>query len=194
MIRSRITCIACFILFFACFEAKAQDVPIEPVNTGSNTANATLILGVTEVSLVKASEGVINLQLNQRDAGMSIETSKSDSTARLLMSSVISTDARRVLSAKITSGIVPPGTQLKLVALQPNANFVGDFGTLSSPVTIGDVDMPIVTGIATCYSGTDPSDGFPLKFIYALDEGSYGSIRAQSGGQVVVTLTLTAAQ
>lgn len=179
---------------FVCLETKAQEE--EPVNPASNSANATLILGVTEVSLLKASQGVINLQLNQREAGMSIETSKSDSTSRLLMSSVISTDVRRSLSAKITSGVVPSGTQLQLVALQPNSNFVGDFGTLASPVSLGEtVDMPIVTDIATCYSGTDPSDGYPLKFIYALDsKTSYGSIRAQIGGQVVVTLTLTATQ
>lgn len=196
MIKSRITRIACFLLFFAvvCLETKAQEG--EPVNPANNSANATLILGVTEVSLLKASQGAINLQLNQREAGMSIETSKSDSTSRLLMSSVISTDVRRSLSAKITSGVVPSGTQLQLVALQPNSNFVGDFGTIASPVALGEtVDMPIVTDIATCYSGTDPSDGYPLKFIYALDSRtSYGSIRAQIGGQVVVTLTLTAAQ
>lgn len=195
MIRSKIVCITCSILFsaFACFEAKAQDNP--PVNPVGNTANATLILGVTEVSLLKANEGVINLQLNQREAGMSIETSKSDSTSRLLISSVISTDVRRVLSAKVTSGAVPSGTQLQLVALQPNANFVGEIGKLSAPVALGPVDMPVVTNIATCYSGTGPTDGYPLKFIYALDsEASYGSIRAQPGQQVVVTFTLTAAQ
>jgi len=195
MIRSRITYLTCFIFFLvlACFQAKAQTE--DPVNPANNTASATLILGVTEVSLLKANESVINLQLNQRAAGMSIETSKSDSTARLLISSVISTDNRRQLTAQVTSGTVPAGTQLQLVALPPNANFVGEYGTLASPVPLGAVGLPIVTNIATCYSGTDPSDGYPLKFIYALDsEASYGSIRAKPGEQVVVTFTLTATQ
>jgi hypothetical protein len=197
MFRSGITYLFCLILLFTftVFQVKGQDLPVDPSTVASNTANATLILGVTEVSLLKASEGVINLQLNQRAAGQSIETTKSDSTARLLISSVISTDARRVLSVQITSGSVPSGTKLQLSAMQPNANFVGEVGTFASPVTLTNVDMPFITDIATCYSGTEATDGYPLKFIYGLDNyGSYGSIRAQAGEQVVVTFTLTAAQ
>lgn len=197
MFQYRIKYLFCLILLtLTSLQLMGQDdIPVEPVNTASNTANATLILGVTEVSLLKASEGVINLQLNQRAAGQSIETTKSDSTSRLLISSVISTDARRILSAQITSGAIPSGTKLQLAAMQPNANFVGEAGTFASPVTLGNVDMPVITNIATCYSGTDTNDGYPLKFIYGLDNyDSYGSIRAQAGEQVVVTFTLTAAQ
>lgn len=188
--------ISTLILAISCFQTMAQDAEqIEPINPAKNTASSTLVLGVTEVSLIKANDGVVNLQLNQREAGMSIETNKSDSTGRLLISCVISNDTRRQLSAQITSGNIPDGTQLQLVALPPNANFVGEYGTLSSPMPIGAVDVPIVTNIATCYSGTEPTDGYPLKFMYTLDnESSYGSIRAKPGEQVVVTFTLTAVQ
>lgn len=161
----------------------------------TNIASTTLTLGVSEVALLKASAGVINLTLTHQDAGMSVETSKSDSTARLLISSVI-TSATRTLSAKITSGNVPAGTHLALVAIQPNANFVGTSGTIGSQVTLDETDRPLVTGIGTCYSNTGTDDGFPLKFTYALDLSpeSYSSLRATSGVQIVVTLTLTAAQ
>jgi len=161
----------------------------------TNVATSTLTLGVNEVSLLKASSNVINLTLQQRDAGMSVEISKSDSTARLLISSVI-TSTTRTLSAKITSGTVPAGTLLKLTTLQPNASFVGTTGTASSTVTLDATDRPIVTGIGTCYSGTSASDGYPLKYTYALDSNpsTYGSLRATTGVQIVVTLTLTAAQ
>jgi len=197
MIRSWKTyVISILILAFSCFQALAQDAePIEPINPANNTASSTLVLGVTEVSLIKANDGVVNLQLNQREAGMSIEASKSDSTGRLLISCVISSDSRRQLSAQVTSGTVPEGTRLQLAVLPPNANFIGEYGTLVSSVPIGTVDVPVVTNIATCYSGTEPTDGYPLKFMYTLDnEASYGSIRAKPGEQVVVTFTLTAAQ
>ncbi|MDP4276364.1 MAG: hypothetical protein Q8914_01905 [Bacteroidota bacterium] len=165
-------------------------------NTATNTATAIVSLGVTEVSLLKASEGIVMLQLGQQEAGMSMETAKSDSTMRLLISSVISSSATRTLTAKITAGAVPTGTHLDVVALQPNASFVGGSGTFASPTSLDGTDRPIVTGIATCYSGTEPSDGYPLKFTYAIDLNStaYGSIRATAGTQIVVTFTLTAVQ
>jgi|GEM_PF-425177 len=177
-------------VIFVHFNATADDY------TESNTATATITLGVTEVSLLKASEVVINLQLNQQEAGQSVESSKSDSTARLLVSSVISTSSTRTLTAKITGGVVPVGTHLDLVAMQPNANFVGSHGTIAPPITLDGTDKPVITGIASCYSGTGVSDGYPLKFTYALDLNSstYESLRASSGTQVVITFTLTAVQ
>lgn len=161
----------------------------------TNVATSTLTLGVPEVSLLRTSSGIITLTLSQRGAGESIDLYKSDSTARILISSVI-TSATRMLSAKITAGTVPSGAQLQLVAKSPNASFVGTSGTLGSPVTLDATDRNIITGIGTCYSGTGASDGYPLKFIFGIDLNSanYGSLRATTGVQIVVTLTLTAAQ
>lgn len=169
----------------------------EPVlSTLSNSASTTVVLGVSEVSLIKTSADIINLQLKQQDAGMAVESSASDSTARLLISSVISTAQNRILSAKITAGTVPTGTHLELSALQPNANFAGEAGKLMPPTTLDGTDRPIITDIATCYSGTSATDGYMLKFNYALDldPSSYGALRATLGTQVVVTFTLTAVQ
>lgn len=183
--------------FFA-IEAKAQTgTEGEPIlSTVSNSASTSVVLGVSEVSLIKASADIINLQLKQQDAGMAVESSASDSTARLLISSVISTAQNRVLSAKITAGSVPAGTHLELSALQPNANFTGDAGKLMPPTILDGTDRPIITDIATCYSGTSATDGYMLKFNYALDlnPSSYGTLRASLGTQVVVTFTLTAVQ
>lgn len=178
----------CLVLAFTLLSINAKAVD-------TNVASSTLTLGVPEVSLLRANGGVITLSLQHQDAGMSIETSKSDSTTRLLVSSVI-TSATRTLSAKITAGTIPSGTLLKLIAMQPNASFVGTSGSLAAQVTLDATDRPVVTGIGTCYSGTGASDGYPLKFTYSLDTNpaTYGSLRATTGTQIVVTLTLTAAQ
>lgn len=164
------------------------------VNAQTNTASTNLSLGISEVSLLKSSSGVISLQLNQRNAGQSVETSKSDSTARLLVSSVI-TSAARTLTAKISDGIVPTGTILQLVAQQPNSNFVGSPGTLQPAITLDNTDKSLVTGISTCYSGTGASDGYPLKFTFALNSNTatYANLRATTSTSITVKLTLTAA-
>lgn len=168
---------------------------IAPVFGQTNAASTTLSLGISEVSLLKASTGVISLQLNQRNAGESIEASKSDSSARLLISSVI-TSATRTLSAQISSGTVPTGTVLKLAAQQPNANLVGVSGTIQPAVILDATNKTIVSGISTCYSGTGASDGYPLKFTFALDSNpaTYANLRAATNSSITVKLTLTAAQ
>jgi hypothetical protein len=157
-----------------------------------NKAVANLSLGVTEVSLLKINTGVISLLLNQRDAGMSIETSNADSSARLIISSLISS-VPRTLTARISSGAVPQGTYLMLAALIPNSTFVGSWGSLSTPILLDETDRPFVTNIESCYSGTTASDGYPLKFIFGLDTNTstYGLIRATVGNSVTVTLTLS---
>jgi len=169
----------------------AQDNPVEL----KNTAVANVTLGVTEVSLIRVNAQVISLQLQQQEAGMAVETSKSDSSARLHISSLISAEPR-VLTAKITDGVVPDGTELKLVAMNPNANFVGPWGTLGPEIALDRTDRILISNISTCYSGTETQDGIPLKFIYTLstDRATYGTIRATRGNNVVVTLTLSPSQ
>jgi hypothetical protein len=188
--KQTILVIFCAILLNS-FSSYAEDVP---TTSATNSSSTTITLGISEVSLIKVSSDIINLQLNQQDAGLSVETSTSDSTARLLMSSVISSSMTRSLSAAITAGTVPAGTHLELSALQPNSNFAGETGTFIAPTTLDGTNRPIITNIASCYSGKGASDGYPLKFSYTLDvnPATYGILRATAGTQIVVTFTLTA--
>jgi len=186
-IKNRIITVLAFTLIVSAIQT------VKAVDT--NVSTSTISLGIPEVSLLKTSTGVINLSLLQRNAGQSIETSKSDSTTRLLLSSVIRT-TNRTLSAKITTGTIPTGTILKLIAKQPNASFIGSASTIGAEVTLDATDRAVITNIGTCYTGTAASDGFPLRFTYALDSNTatYGALRANSGVTIIVTLTMTAAQ
>lgn len=161
----------------------------------SNEATVKLSLGITEVALIKSNSTAISLQLKSRDAGLSLESSTADSTARLLISSVVSSQPR-TLSARIAEGVVPPGSILRLVAQLPNSSFVGEPGVFAPPIDLDDVDKPVITQIMTCYSGKELTDGYGLKFIFGVDalSSNYGSIRATPGGSITVALTLTAAQ
>lgn len=158
-----------------------------------NTATNTLSLGMDAVSLLDSKTGTISLKLSPRSAGQSIKQSISDSTARILITSVIESTPR-IMSASV-SGAIPSGTILKVQAQAPNGNFVGTAGTIGNEVQLldGAAALPIITGIGTCYSGTGSSDGYALKYTYALSESTsdYGSIRATAGSVVTVTLTLS---
>lgn len=180
-----------FLCLFVSLSINAQETAIK----NSNKAEANLTLGVTEVALVRVNTQVINLQLVQREAGLSVEVSKSDSSARLYLSSLISSDPR-TLSARISEGVVPEGTFLQLEAMKPNENFVGPWGTLGPIITLDNTDRSFVTNITSCYSGIGTEDGYPLKFVFTLDadNSSYGQIRASTGTNVVVTITLSSLQ
>ena len=166
---------------------------------GQDNALATnsLSLGMPEINLLSSISGAVNLQLTTAVAGEAVASSATDQTARVKISSVVSGTQTRTLSAKVTTGSVPAGTTLQLMALAPNASFGGTPGTLiGSDVTLStESDASIITGIGSCYSGTTADDGYVLKYTWGLDNpaATYGNIRAVSGGtSVTVTLTLSA--
>lgn len=174
----------------------AQEGTGGEVVADNNKASVTVELGINEVALLKVqSVGPIQLVLRGDEAGKPLQTSASDSTnAKLLISSVISS-SERTLSAQILEGSTPSGTHLEVAVQPPGGNFVGHSGiSLGSKALSSDKDENLLTGIATCYSGTTSSDGYPLVFSFMLDGiTNYESIRAVALAQVTVLFTLTAA-
>lgn len=160
----------------------------------TNTATNSLSLGLPELNLIASSATTINLQLTTTTAGQAVESSKSDSSTYVQISSIVAGNQTRDLSAQITAGTVPTGTNLKLVGQSPNGNFAGTAGTLSAQATLAGTSSVIVTGIGSCYSGTSLDDGYRLKYTWGLDNpaSTYGGIRATSGAAITVTLTLSA--
>ena len=149
------------------------------------TATNGLSLGMPPLNLLSSASADISLQLTTAVAGEAVQSSKSDSTARIKISSVITTGTTTKLSAKVTAGSVPAGTTLKLRAQDPNTNFGGTKGTLvGSDVTLSTgSDADIITAIGSCFSGTGTDDGYKLKYTWGLDNAAanYGLIRASGG-------------
>lgn len=168
---------------------------VTKIQAQSNVTTNNLTLGIPEVSLLATSSTGISLTLSAAVvAGVTIQASVSDSSAYVQFSSVISEGSPRTLSAKY-SGTMPGGTTLALKALAPNANAIGNSGTLiSSNVTLSTSDAIIVTDIGSCYSGIAADDGFRMKYTWGLDNPSanYADVRATAATNITVTLTLTA--
>lgn len=163
----------------------------------TNSSSNTLSLGLQEVSMIHGSTAPVNLTLTPQSAGLAVKPFVSDSTARVLTSSVISGTSTRTMSVVFT-GTLPTGTYLNLQAKSPNANFVGGQGTiggLATYSTSGGAAQDIISGIGTCYSGTGADDGYVLKYTFGISASTedYGNIRAVGGQSVTATFTLTAA-
>lgn len=162
----------------------------------TNSSDHAISLGLPEVALLGTQSGPVNLQLSGAlAAGDAVEASKSDSSAYIQFSSVITDGSPRTLYAKYT-GSIPAGTFLKALVKDPGINASGDYGTLiATDVTLSNTDNILVTDIGSCYSGTAADDGYNLKYTWGLDnpEANYADIRATASAAVTVTLTITAA-
>ena len=171
------------------FNVMGQDTPIAANN---------LTLGMPEVTLLKSSS-TVSLLLTTANAGEAVKASVSDTTARLKISSVVAAGKTRTLSAKVTTGPIPAGTTLTLMALSPTVglSYGGVLGSLvGSDVTLTTgSDATIISSIGSCFSGTAANDGYRLKYTWGLDNPgtNYGAIRATGAGvTITVTLTLSA--
>ena len=163
----------------------------------TNSSSNTLSLGLQEVSMIHGSTSPVNLTLTPQSAGMAVKPFVSDSSARVLTSSVITGTNTRTMSVVFT-GTLPGGTYLTLQAKEPNASFIGEKGTiggLATYTTSGGASQDIISEIGTCYSGTGAGDGYVLKYTFGISASTenYGDIRAVGGQSVTATFTLTAA-
>ena len=160
----------------------------------AGTTLQNLTLGLPELSLVSTSAATVALLLTATDAGKAVDLSVSDQTARVMFSSVIGLNKPHTMTAKVTSGLVPAGTTLKLIALPPNASYVGLPVSYATEATLTSTDSNIITNIQSCYTGAVAGDGFVLKYTWGLDTvGLYSDIRATLvATPIVVTLTLSA--
>lgn len=162
----------------------------DPTNTATNVVS----LGMPEVYLLASNSPTVNLTLTPQTAGNAVVSSVSDSTARILISSVIAESQPRTMTAAISNGSVPAGTTLKLVARTPNSNFIGTAGTFASEITLSSTNQNLITGIGTCYSGTSADDGYKMRYTYGLptSTSAYDQIRASGGTSITITFTLSA--
>ena len=100
----------------------------------TNSSSNTLSLGLQEVSMIHGSTSPVNLTLTPQSAGMAVKPFVSDSSARVLTSSVITGTNTRTMSVVFT-GTLPGGTYLTLQAKEPNASFIGEKGTIGGLAT-----------------------------------------------------------
>ena len=165
--------------------------------------NHTLTLGLVEVCMLNTESATkIGLTLAPTTAGLAIQSSVSDNSKKLQISSIITGTVgapvyHTVKASLLTGSAVPPGTYLNLQATVPA--LTGTSGGVLG-VTAGDVKLPmvpgsavnVITGIGSCFSGAAATDGYTLKYTWGVDlAGNYSDIRATAGTGTDVTVVLT---
>jgi len=187
----------CFVLAVGFLGSQIASAQVDgPASSQDLTLSVTgsALLRVTAAAPVKLSLG------GATQAGAAIEPVMTNATSRLKISSLASvvedvTQTRTITANVTTGGCIGHQTVLSVQLLAPNGNFVNyspNGGTLSplglqvvSDNASNKTAVTLVSGITTCWSGTDPDDGYQINYEY---KGVVGQTATSS---VLTTVTFT---
>ena len=158
------------------------------------TAGDNITLNVSEYALIDSNHAPVVLTMTNSTAGAPVG-SVSNSDLFIKISSITPGGTDREMTAKISSGSVPSGTQLTLVSANcTTTNSGGDLGTASStPIILSAIDQVLVDFISTCYTGTGYNDGYQMTFDWSpIDLTTNYSLIASDSYNITVVFTLSA--
>jgi len=174
---------------FICTVAFAIMLPVVGNAADSRVATQEITLQVAGSALLAISGPPVVLQMaGAAEAGDSISQRVENSDTRLRISSMVSGEERRSISAKISEDLV--GTRLYVALLSPNENFAnrGQMGELKGEQLVTSVnEITLIEGIGNCWSGKQDGDGYVIKYSYRPEEGA----SILKGGNITITYTIS---
>lgn len=159
----------------------------------SISAGDIITLHIQDFCLIDTNHAPVNMILRTSVAGTpAVPVSNSDVYVKV--SSVVPGATFRKMTVRISSGVVPQGTQLTLSAAPcTTANSGGSLGTVvSTPVALSSTDQIIVNNIASCYTGSGYYDGYRLTYTWSpySPKTNYQLLQA-TASPVTLTVVLT---
>lgn len=186
--------IALFAFLAVPFVASAQNPNIMGAqSTEQNltlTVNGSALLAIYNTTADAANTDISMSLTGATQAGAAITPSATNNASRLRISSLNDGETTRAITAQITPAMTSDGTQL-FVTLTDPGNFQLDpanAGTCSTTqeLTSGDAQT-VVTGIKTCWSGTDANSGYMITYKY--QKKADATTLATSNIKVTYTIT-----
>ena len=142
-----------------------------------------------EIARMKTHSPLVSFKIN-RTRTFQAKTVLCNTDTKLNLSLITPESALRNLSASITSGIVPTGTNLKLSVKDPNENFNGNPGDANPDILLQNYNTIIISNIGSCYSGKNKADGYGLEYIYEIPSEVNTNLY-NIENIITVTLTMT---
>lgn len=158
-----------------------------------NQANSTVNLAISSSALLRIVTGAtLSLSLGgATEAGAPVQEVASDSTGRLRISSMV-TSQTRTITAQISPDMTSTNTELLVQLKTPNINFTNfaNKGLLqTTPALLTSTGATtLITGISTCWSGIETDDGYPIRFTF---RRKALATSFSSPGAITVTFTLS---
>ncbi len=172
------------------FSVNAQD---------SNQDAHNVVIGIPEVALLdlEAANGT-SITLGPTapgEAGDALNFNTVDNSIWINYSSIIgsTTEPSRNVAAQITSGTVPAGTELSVLAASDAGSGDGTMGAPTPAVVLTSTAQNIITGIGSAYTGNGTNKGHNLSYALKLSAAanSYAQLDFDNSDTVVITYTLS---
>lgn len=164
-------------------------IPFEVFGIDTRAAAQELKLQVSGSALLAVYGPPVVLKMaGASEAGDSISQSVENADSRLRISSLVSGQEVRSISAKISEALV--GTQLLVELQTPNSNFGNPdmMGTLKGlRLMSNELDEMLVEGIGTCWSGKTDGDGYVIKYSFKAIPGA----PIMKSANITITFTIS---
>lgn len=105
-----------------------------------------------------------------------------------------SNDKKRVVSVKISSGVMPSGFRLKIRAKSASSHGSGNKGTSSGWKYVSYSDQALINNIRSAYTGNGPKKGHQLEIKLELspNNNDFSLLNAsQNNSEIVLTYTIS---
>ena len=104
-----------------------------------------------------------------------------------------SVNPTRDIEVAITSGPLPNGIQLSVLASPYSGSGDGTMGTPTGPVTLTNAPQPLINGIGSCYTGDGVNNGHNLTYTLSLGSGAgaYAALDADNSNTIQITYTIS---
>jgi hypothetical protein len=162
----------------------------------SSTAGDPVTLQIPTFSMIATNNAQVQLTLTANVPGAMLNTA-SNSDVYVRITSIVAGATHQTITARIASGVVPAGTQLRLIsASSTTTNSGGNLGIpAATHIILDNTDKTLINNIGTCFTGTGNNDGYRLTYTWEpnTQQGQYGLINATSVNAIItVVLTISA--
>ena len=162
---------------------------------GDNTASShTVTISIPEVALLdlENSSTITLAPTAPTEAGEAFSfTSSTNNSIWVNYSSVVANGKLRKVSAKISSGTVPTGLLLKVIAGTYTGSGKGNLGEAASQVTLNSSDQDLITGIGSCYTESGASKGHQLTYSLELNSANDYDKLVKADTDLTITYTIS---
>lgn len=99
----------------------------------------------------------------------------------------------RDIEVAITSGPLPNGVQLTVLASPYSGSGDGTMGTPTGPVTLSNAPQVLINGIGSCYTGDGVNNGHNLIYTLSLGggAGAYAALDSDNSNTIQITYTIS---
>ena len=188
-------------LFYFCLST-ALFLTLAPANISAQDDNDdvhNLIINMPEVALLDleaaAGTSITLAPKAPNEAGLAIDFSnESNSDIWINYSSIIGSKSEpsRNISVQITSGAVPDGMILNVIAAKDAGLGDGTMGSPSSIIKLDNSAQDIIAGVGSAYTGNGVAKGHQLTYSLSLDSqaGAYAKLDFDQSNTLAITYTL----